>query len=212
MRLQSVREPVQPRVFVPSEQRSAGRDTPIFLVQDFPVFLVRTNAAPAALIPTVRGTVQRIDATLPILSARTFEEQMAPTVAQDRTNAELALVFGVLALALAVVGLYAVVSYGTARRSTEIAVRIAVGAPPARIVGMVLGETAGVVVAGLVLGGWFAFAAVRFIESRLFGVAARDALALAVAAMVLFGMALIAAFIPARRAARVDPMVALHRA
>ena len=108
----------------------------------------------------VRKTIQRVDAALPILSARSIEEQMAPLTAQDRTTAQLAVVFGCVALALAAIGLYGVLSYGIARRTGEIAIRIALGAQPGRVISMILRETIGLVGAGLALGGGLAYAAV----------------------------------------------------
>jgi ABC-type antimicrobial peptide transport system permease subunit len=135
---------------------------------------------------------------------------MAPLVAQDRTTAQLALVFGGVALMLASIGLYGVLSYGIARRANEIAIRIALGAPPARVVGMILRETGHVVAGGLLAGGALAYAGSRLIGSRLYGVAPEDPLTLAAATGLLLLVALSAAYLPARRASRVDPMLALH--
>jgi putative ABC transport system permease protein len=131
--------------------------------------------------------------------------------AQDRTTAQLAIVFGGVALTLAAIGLYGVLSYGIARRTGEIAVRIALGAQPRRVISMILRETAGVVCAGLALGGGLAYAASRLIDSRLYGVAPQDPPTLALATGVLLLVALSAAYMPAQRAAKLDPLAALRR-
>ncbi len=159
----------------------------------------------------VRKSIQRVDAALPILAARTLEERMAPLTAQDRTTAQLAVVFGCVALTLAAIGLYGVLSYGIARRRGEIAVRIALGAEPGRVVAMILGETSALVFAGLAIGAGLSYAASRLIESRLYGVAPQDPLTLALAAGLLVLVALSAAYLPAHRASRLDPMVALRQ-
>jgi ABC-type antimicrobial peptide transport system permease subunit len=141
-----------------------------------------------------------------------IEEHMAPLTADERTTARLAAVFGMVALALAAIGLYGVLSYGVTRRSNEIAIRIAVGAHSRSIIAMILRETAELVVVGLLGGIALAYAGSRMIATRLYGVAPQDPLTLTVATGVLLLVALIAAYLPARRASRVDPMTALHQA
>jgi len=136
---------------------------------------------------------------------------MAPLMAQDRTTAQLAIVFGCVALVLASVGLYGVLSYGVARRTGEIAIRIALGARPGRVVSMVLRETTVLVAAGLAMGGGLAYGFSRLIDSRLYGVSPEDPLTLALATGLLLLVALAAAYLPARRASRVDPMAALRQ-
>jgi ABC-type antimicrobial peptide transport system permease subunit len=122
------------------------------------------------------------------------------------------VVFGCVALTLAAIGLYGVLSYGIARRAGEIAVRIALGAQPGRVISMILRETMGLFIAGLALGGGLAYAASRLITSQLYGVAPQDPLTLALAAGLLLLVALSASYFPARRASRLDPMAALRRA
>jgi predicted permease len=112
---------------------------------------------------------------------------------------------------LAAIGLYGVLSYGVARRTREIGIRIALGAQPTRVISMILSETAAVVAGGLVLGGTLAYAASRFIGSRLYGVAPQDPLTLSLASLLLVAVALSAAYVPARRASRVDPITALRQ-
>lgn len=208
-RTQSLRGEVEPRYFVPARQPpSSGLETATL---SSPFFLIRTATENAPVMAAVRKAVQRVDAALPIPSARSIEERMAPLVAQDRTTAQLAVVFGCVALTLAAIGLYGVLSYGIARRTGEIAVRIALGAQPGRVVAMILGETIGLVIAGLALGAGLAYAASRLITSRLYGVAPQDPLTLTLATGLLLLVALSAAYLPARRASRLDPMAALRQ-
>ena len=159
----------------------------------------------------VRKRVERVNAAIPILSAQSIEERMAPLTAQDRNTAQLAVAFGCVALSLAAIGLYGILSYGIARRKGEIAVRIAVGAQPGRVIAMILRETLALIVIGLALGGGLAYAASRLIASRLYGVAPQDSLTLALAAGLLVAVPIGAAYLPARRASRLDPMVALRQ-
>jgi predicted lysophospholipase L1 biosynthesis ABC-type transport system permease subunit len=203
VRMQSLRGDVEPRYYIPSAHRADSAITP--------TFLVRAAPGSAAPIADVRRIIQRIDPAIPILSARTLRDQVAPLTAQDRHTAQLAAVFGGLALALAAIGLYGVLSYGVARRTGEIAIRIALGARAGRVIWMIFRETTGIVAVGLVVGAGLAFSASRLIGSRLYGVDPGDPLTVAVASVLLVLVAAGAAFIPARRAARLDPMVALHQ-
>ena len=198
-----LRDDVEPRYFVAAEQTPSSVNSPIFLI--------RTATATAPVLAAVRQTIQRVDAALPIVHAESIEEQMAPLTAQDRTTAQLVVVFGCVALTLAAIGLYGVLSYGIARRKGEIAIRIALGARPGRVISMILGETIGLVIAGLAAGAGLAYAASRLITSQLYGVAPHDPLTLALAVGLLLLVALSAAYLPARRASRQDPMVALRQ-
>ncbi len=198
-----LRGDVEPRYFVPAEQAPSSVNSPIFLI--------RTATGTAPVLTAVRQTIQSVDAALPIIHAESIEEQMAPLTAQDRSTAQLVVVFGCVALTLAAIGLYGVLSYGIARRKGEIAIRIAVGAKPGRVISMILAETMGLVIIGLVAGAGLAYAASRLISSQLYGVAPHDPLTLAVAIALLLFVALSAAYLPARRASRLDPMVALRQ-
>jgi ABC-type antimicrobial peptide transport system permease subunit len=200
---QGLRDDMEPRFFPAARQPPSSVDSP--------TFLIRTTAQNVSVLPAVRKTIQRVDAALPILSMRSIEEQMIPLMAQDRNTAQLAIVFGCVALGLAAIGLYGTLSYGIARRRGEIAVRIALGAHPGRVIAMILRETFVMLIAGLALGGGLAYAAVRLIDSRLYGIAPQDPLTLALAAGVLVVVALTAAYLPARTASKLDPMAALRR-
>jgi predicted permease len=202
-RTQSLRGDVEPRYFVAARQTPSSAKSP--------TFSIRTATDRAPVMAAVRKTIQPVDAALPILSARSVEEQMAPLTAQDRTTAQLAVVFACVALVLAAIGLYGVLSYGVARRTGEIAIRIALGARPGRVVSMILRETIGLVITGLVLGWGLAYAASRLIDSRLYGVAPQDPVTLALATGLLLLVALSAAYVPAQRASRLDPMAALRQ-
>jgi predicted permease len=202
-RTKGLRGDIEPRYFVAAGQSPSPASNPFFLI--------RTAMETTLVMAAVRKRIESVNAALSIDSARSIEEQMAPLTAQDRTTAQLAVVFGCVALALAAIGLYGVLSYGVARRKGEIAVRIALGAQPGRVISMILGETIGLVGAGLALGGGLAYAASRLITSRLYGVAPQDPLTLALAAGLLVAVAIGAAYLPARRASRLDPMAALRQ-
>jgi putative ABC transport system permease protein len=202
-RTQSLRGDVAPRFYVPAKQPPSSTNSP--------TLLIRTATETGLVLAAARKAIQGVDAAVPIISAASIEEEMVPLTAQDRTTAQLAVVFGCIALTLAAIGLYGVLSYGVARRTGEIAIRIALGAQPGRVVSMILGETVAVVSAGLVLGAGLAYAAARLINSRLYGVAPQDPLTLALATALLLSVALVAAYVPALRASKLDPMVALRQ-
>jgi predicted permease len=201
-RTQDLRDAVEPRYFVPGLQAVPRLRSP--------TFLIRTSDG-TPVMAAVRKSIERVAPGLPILSARSLHEQMAPHTAQERTTARLAAVFGCVALALAAIGLYGVLSHGIARRTREIAVRIALGARPGAVVRMVLRETAGVVAAGLAAGLVLTWAGSNAVGGLLYGVAPRDPLTLAAAAGLLLLVALCAAYAPADRASRLDPMTALRQ-
>src|SRR5262249_53224560 len=153
---------------------------------------------------------ERIDPSLPILFARPVRDQLAPVTATERTTAQIAIVFGGLALLLAAIGLYGVLSYGVTRRRGEIAVRIALGAQPPRVISMIIAETAALFAVGLLLGGGLTYGATSLMESELFGVKPQDPLTITLSIALLLVVALAAVYIPARRASLVDPMIALR--
>jgi predicted permease len=202
-RTQELRENAEPRYFTAATQPPASVESP--------TFLIRVTAQTAPILSAVRVTIQRVDPALPVLSLTSIDRQVSPLMAQDRNTAQLAVAFGCVALALAAIGLYGVLSYGVARRRGEIAVRIALGAHPRRVIAMILRETSVMLVAGLALGGGLAYAAARLIGSRLYGIAPQDPLTMALAAALLVAVALVAAWLPARTASKLDPMAALRQ-
>jgi predicted permease len=173
-------------------------------------YYVRTAGDPAVIGPAIRAAVREIDPALPVIDLRTQEQQIERRNSQERFFARLAGFFGVAALSLACVGLYGLMSHLVLQRTREIGLRLAVGAVPAQVLRMVLRESLALVAVGLVLGLGVAYGVRRFVESLLFGLTAADPLTYAVVAGVLVAVTLFASLYPARRAARVDPMIALR--
>ena len=159
----------------------------------------------------MRTAASEVDAALSVAEVASIEDQIAPLTAEERALARLAIVFGITALALAAIGLYGVLSYGISRRSAEIAIRIALGAKASWVVRMILRESLRLVVFGVVAGGVLAVYAPRIIATRLYGVAPDDPLTFVVAILALLLVAMGSIYGPARRASRVDPMIALHQ-
>jgi predicted permease len=164
--------------------------------------------------PAVGGALRRVIAEvapdLPVLRVATMSEQVARSLARERAVARLAGFFGLLALVLAAVGLYGVMSYSVARRTNEIGLRMALGAPRGQVVGLVMRDTARLIAVGVAAGLAGALAGTRVAASQLFGVSARDPATMLAATLAMVAVALAAGFLPARRAADTDPMVALR--
>jgi ABC-type antimicrobial peptide transport system permease subunit len=173
-------------------------------------FYVRSARPPEELMNTIRETVARVDPTLPVFNLQTMEQQFRANIALERFVAGTSTAFAVLATALAALGLYGVLAYSVAQRSREIGLRVALGAPTDRIRAMVLKQVTGMAVIGIVLGAAAAAVLGRAARSLLFGVEAGDPILLAAAAVVLTAIMLGAAYLPARRASRVDPMTVLR--
>ena len=171
---------------------------------------IRTINDPAPTAVPVRQMLNQIDDKLPTFDVTTMQEQIQGRLNQDRLNAQLVSFFGALALILACIGLYGVMAQGVARRTNEIGIRMALGAQGGNIAWMVLRETLVLVIAGLALGVPAALLAARLISTQLFGLSPTDPLTLIAAAVVLTFVALLAGYIPARRASRVDPLTALR--
>jgi predicted permease len=196
-----VRQTVPPFVFVPySQSKQAGNAT----------FYVRTNQDPAALTVSVRNLLEGLDSNLPIYDVRTLTAQVDDIMFTDRLVTVFSLALGLLASLLAAVGLYGVMAYVVARRTREIGIRMALGATRQSVAWMVLREILGMLAAGLVVGLIAAYGIGRVIESLLFGVKASDPFVYAIAAALLAAVALLAGWLPSRKAANVDPMVALR--
>ena len=172
------------------------------------VLVVRAEADPRSLAGAVRRAIWEIDRDRPISKLATMEEVMQVSLARRLLILRLLVVFAAIAVLLAMVGIYGVLSQAVAARTREIGMRIALGAPPRRIVSLVVGAGARQVAAGLALGTGLALALTRFLGSLLFGVTAQDPMTYAGLALLLAAVALAAAYLPARRAARLDPMVA----
>jgi len=173
-------------------------------------FLVRTRQAPEAAISGLRAAIRAEDASLEAGHVDTADALLDSTLDTDRLMAALAWGFGVLAIVLAAVGIYGLLSYDVTRRTGEIGIRMALGAFQSDIIWLVLREVALLCAAGLTIGGVAALALARLVEGMVFGLKAGDPRVEAGAAVVLAAVAVVAAWFPARRAARLDPTVALR--
>jgi predicted permease len=172
--------------------------------------LVRFAGKPDAVIPGIRRVLQDLDPNVALMRVRTMEEYVNSLLTSERMIAYLSSLFGVLALGLASVGLYGVLAYAVTRRTREIGIRRALGAQRRDVVGMILRESFLPVLVGVVIGSAAAFFWTIFLGSLLYGIDSFDPESISVAVMVMLTAALLAAAIPARRAIKVDPMVALR--
>jgi putative ABC transport system permease protein len=172
--------------------------------------LVHTAQEPSAAAGAVTQAVHRIDPTLPVTEVTTLDGLLSRSVSPRRFSAVLIAVLAGLALILSAVGIYGVMSYTVGQRTQEIGIRMALGAKPANMLALVLGRGARLALAGIAVGLLGAYALTRFLSSLLFGVGTTDPLTFTGVAVLLLGVALAACYVPARRAMRVDPMVALR--
>jgi predicted permease len=198
-----LRGDVPPRFYVPGDQGMEGPN-------EWAIFEIRTAGDPEQMISSVRKTILSVNEDLPVEGARPVVVSVDRTNAQPRMVARLCSIFGVMALLLASTGLYGVLSYGVARRTNEIGIRMALGAGRGRVIQMILRETAVMIVAGVVAGIIFTAIGVQLIKSRLFGLGMLDPMTVVSAVAILAVVALIAGYIPAARAARVNPTQALR--
>ena len=184
-----------------------------YLENDFAgnaVMYARTTSTPEAAFGSIRQVVRQIDGNVPLYNFRTLEHQIDQSLLNDRIVATLSTAFGVLATVLAVIGLYGVMAYTVARRTREIGVRMALGAVPGDVVWLVMREVLMLVGAGIAIGLAASWGVNRAISNQLYGVTASDPLTIAGAAGLLCLVALAAGYIPARRATRVNPVLALR--
>ncbi len=172
--------------------------------------VVRTSVPPESAASGVREAVKSVDPGLPLFQVMSMEDVISESLASRRLNLWLLAIFAGMALVLSAAGLYGVISYLVAQRTREIGVRIALGAQTRDVLRLIMGQGAGLTAAGIVLGLLGALAFTRVLESLLYGVSARDPLTFASIAALLALVALAATWLPARRAARVDPMVAIR--
>jgi predicted permease len=197
----SVRDPKTPFAYLPYTQ------SPHFGTA---TFYVRTGQDPAALGGALRQVVQKYDSNLPVHDMKTLAEQVDEIEFSDRLLTFFSLCLGLLAALLAAVGLYGVMAYMVARRTREIGIRMALGATQGNAQWLILREVVWMSIAGLAIGLPAAYAVGRLVESQLFGVKASNPLVFAAAAMMLAAVAMVAGWLPSRKAANVDPMVALR--
>ena len=196
-----VKEEPMPFVYVPyTQEKNLGALT----------YYVRTSQDPAALATAVRSVVSQLDSTLPIDSVRSFEDQINRQLASDWLTAALAEIFGALAALLAAIGIYGLLAYAVTQRTREIGVRMALGADTRRVGRMILNDVSQLVGIGILLGLPLAYGLSRLVNSMLYGVKAFEFPIVGSALLVMVVVALAAAYLPARRATRVDPLIALR--
>jgi predicted permease len=200
-RYTNLRETAPPQFFVPYVQRSEeGGGT----------YAIRTHLQPAIIVPTLRQVVQQADPDLPIVNIRTQREQIMDSMRMERTFAAFTTGFGALALALACVGVFGVMAYSVAQRTNEIGIRMALGAQPGQVKGMILRESTLLATVGISGGIAGVFLLSQLVNSMLYGIQPYDPVSMAVGILILLLVALAASWIPARRAAGVQPMEALR--
>jgi predicted permease len=198
----NIRSEVDPTVYFPylQDKDDAGRMT----------FELKTAASTPSIVAEIRDVVRSIDKDLPLLEVRTQTQQIEATLSGERVFATLTSGFGVLALILASIGIYGIMTYTVSRRTNEIGIRMALGARSAAVLSMVLRETLSLVLLGIAAGLVAAFALTRLAGSMLYELKPTDPLTFTAAALLLTIIALASGFIPVRRAASVDPMHALR--
>ena len=189
-----------PILYLPVLQAYDGRTT----------LVIHTTGDVSGMITTIRREVAEVDKNLPLFAVKSMSEQVATTLWQQRLAAGLIGLFGVLALALAAIGLYGVISHSVSLRTREIGIRMALGADRMNIVGLVVKQGLVLAVVGVALGIAAAVALTKFMSSVLYGVSATDPATFVVVSATLIAVALLASYIPARSATKVDPLVALR--
>jgi predicted permease len=199
-RYDSVRDPAPPTMYMPYTQRHISSA----------VFEVRTASDPLDAIGAIRAAVKDVDANLPITNVSTQSEQIERRFLQEKLFARAYTLFGGLALVIAAIGLFGLMSYNVSRRTNEIGVRMALGAQRSDVLRLVMNESMVLVLVGVVVGVGTAIAAGRLVAALLFGLSPTDAGTMAIAGTVMVAVSALAGYLPARRASRVDPLVALR--
>ncbi|HVF39612.1 MAG TPA: FtsX-like permease family protein, partial [Gemmatimonadaceae bacterium] len=173
-------------------------------------FELRTDADPTRLASTIRTIVREADSRVPVSSLNTQSRIVDQTINQERTFAQLCVCFAVLALLISSVGLYGTMAYSVARRTSEIGIRMALGAARRRVVWSVLSEVLGLAATGVTIGIAVAWGTSRYLESFLHGVKPNDAVAMSMSVLILAAVSVLAGYVPAARASRIDPITALR--
>jgi predicted permease len=199
-RYTSIRDGMPPTLYLAAPQQPAGTVT----------FEVRTAGPAESASALVRDVVRRVDDQLPLVALRTLEDQVSESLRQERLFARLAILLGCVTLALSAIGLYGLLAYGVAQRIPEIGLRMALGAERRGVAWMVLRQSLWLAAAGLAGGVAGAYGAARLVAALLYELPARDPWAMAIAASIMLTTCLLAGYVPARRASRVDPLIALR--
>ncbi|MBZ5554581.1 MAG: ABC transporter permease [Acidobacteriia bacterium] len=197
----NLRDDIPPQAFIPYYGSHFMGSMTVYL---------RTAVDPNQLMPTVRAKVRDLDQNLPIYEMRSMEAQVNNSLTTERMIASLSTVFGFLATLLAVIGLYGVMAYTVSQRRREIGIRMALGAEPRNVIGMVMRDALLLVAIGVAVGVPFSLGVMRAVQSQLFGLTAHDPSTLALATVGLVFVACVAGYLPALRASRLDPMAALR--
>jgi putative ABC transport system permease protein len=200
VRQESLTDEVVPEVFLPFGQ----------MVMNGMTVLVRTKADPSTFVPSIRAAVISIDPNQPIHEVKTLEQRVAESVAVTRSLMFLFGTFALLALILASVGIYGIVSYSVTQRTHEIGIRIALGAQRAHVLKLIMRNGVALAVTGIALGIGGALGLTRFLKTLLFGIQATDSRTFIAVSIGLLVVAVLACLIPARRATKVDPLEALR--
>ena len=196
----SLEAPSSPNVYVPLAQ------SPL----DFMTFVVRTDVTPESIVGSVRNQIREMDKDLPMGSVKTLDQYLSQFVAQSQFNTLLVGLFAALALLLAAVGLYGVISYTVSQRTHELGIRMALGAERRDVLRLIVAQAFVLTLIGVCIGLLAAVALTRFLATLLYGVRPTDPVTFFGVSLLLGGVSLFASYIPARRAAKVDPMVALR--
>ena len=195
----TLREAPMPLVYLPIEHSWSHAFT----------LHLRTRQTPAAMIETVRQSFRQVDPDLPFLDPRSMSDHMGAAFFTNRLGGWFLAVFGLLALALSTLGIYSVVAYSVSRRIREIGLRVALGAARRDIMRLVVGHSMRMVLIGLLLGGGLGVVVGQLLRSQLFGISPGDPLTFGAISLLLISVAFLASWLPARRAARIDPLLAL---
>src|ERR1043166_3345127 len=172
--------------------------------------VVRSTVEPSSLAGSVRQVVNEVDKSVPVSEVKTMDHVVSASITQPRFNLFLLGLFGAVAMILSAAGIYGVTAYGVTQRTHELGIRIALGAQVGDVLKMILGQGMAVIGVGMVLGLAAAFALARLLRSLLFGVGENDPLTFTAITVVLFIVALVACYVPARRATKVDPLTTLR--
>jgi predicted permease len=196
----ALREPAPATIYVPYAHYPVGAMA----------FVIRTSGDPSTAMPGIREVVRQVDANLPLMEMATQTEQIERRFAQERVFAQAYTLFGGLALLVAGIGLFGLMSYSVTRRTTEIGIRMALGARQQTVLRMVMRESLVLVAIGVLIGVALAIGAGQFVATLLYGLEPTDVTTTAAAVVVMLGVSTFAGYLPARRAARLDPMLALR--